>query len=149
MLERERDPDFVPPEPVAFAGPSRGRGERRKGGSGKVKSSAPTPPIPAPTTLPRRRRRRTSVSPVEEDTPEGGHSKGPIWNFFKVDDRITGTQNERKGVICQVLVSGKICGRRLLQGDSRTSGLTKHLHGVHKTTAAPVRKDVKVFFWGF
>ena len=81
MLERERDPDFVPPEPVAFAGPSRGRGERRKGGSGKEKSSAPTPPIPALTTLPRRRR-RTSVSTVEEDTPEGGHSKGPIWNFF-------------------------------------------------------------------
>ena len=122
----------MPPAPVAGSstGRSTGRGERRKGG-GKVKSSAPTPSTSgsARTTL------ATSASPTEEDNPEGGRSKGPIWHFFKVDDRTTGTLNERKGAICQVLVSGKICGKRLLQGDSGTSGLTKHLHGLHKATA--------------
>ena len=60
--------------------------------------------------------------------PKGARSNGPIWNFFKVDDTKDST-----GAVCQVLrLDGHKCGKRLLQGDSGTSGLNKHLFGVHK-----------------
>ena len=60
----------------------------------------------------------------------GGRSKAPIWAYYIADDRKVNGHLEKRA-ICQINVGGGICGKRILQNGSTTSGLNNHLFSKH------------------
>ena len=105
-IELDKDPDYVPePEPVA---PSTSKGKAL------LKPTA----VSAPKTT------------ATKSTEPGGRTKAPIWAYYVPDDKkVNG--HLIKAAICQVKVGGHICGKRLLQTGSTTSGLNSHLFSKH------------------
>ena len=75
----------------------------------------------------------TSTSGISVPLPvalPGGRTKAPIWANFLADNKKLGG-HLNKGALCQVKVAGAICGKRLLQNGSTTSGLNHHLFSQH------------------
>ena len=111
-LDRDTDPDFVPP-----ARPSTSKGKRL---------------LNKPQVQPKR-----SLNLLTKDTPEPddaeigkGRSNAPIWKYFHVSDRKVGNHME-KGAVCIVDVGGVACGKRIMQNGSSTTGLNQHLDRKH------------------
>ena len=115
-IERDRDPDYVQPAEV----PGTSRDTRAKG-KALLKPTSTGGAKNTPST--------STDSTVPVPLP-GGRTKAPIWAYFVADDKkIAGHLN--KGAICQVKVGGAVCGKRLLQNGSTTSGLNHHLFSQH------------------
>ena len=104
-IDLDNDPDYVP-EPDNQQ-PSTSRSVP------KAKSSATA----TATT--------SSVSELPKPLP-GGRSTAPIWAYYIADDKkVNG--HLVKGASCQINVGGGICGKRILQNGSTTSGLNNHI----------------------
>ena len=112
-IERDQDPDYVQPAEV----PSTSRQSRSKGKSLLKPTATGGPKNPS----------SSSTLPV---ALPGGRTKAPIWAYFLADDKKIGG-HINKGAICQVNVGGAVCGKRLLQNGSTTSGLNHHLYSQH------------------
>ena len=108
-IELDNDPDYVPDPDDPQPSTSRS--------VPKAKSSATA----TATT--------SSASELPKPLP-GGRSNAPIWAYYIADDKKVNGHLE-KGAICQINVGGGICGKRILQNGSTTSGLNNHLFSKH------------------
>ena len=116
-LDRDTDPDFVPParpRPSTSTASKKGKSLLHK-----------------PQVLPKR-----SLNLLSKDTPEAesetskGRSSAPIWKYFTVSDRKVGNHMQ-KGAVCIVDVGGVPCDKRIMQNLSSTTGLNQHLERKH------------------
>ena len=115
-LERDLDPDFVPPSPRPSTS-SINKGKRL---------------INKPQVQPKRSLNLLNRDTQDPETEGKGRSNAPIWKYFNVSDRKVANGLIEKGAVCIVEVGGVLCGKRIMQNGSSTTGLnhpvpTEHL----------------------